>query len=105
MHRLIETLPRLRRAHPWLTDVLLVTLVAVPPVIRPQPGWRPVWVQAVVYAALVLPLLWRRRRPVLVAALVAAAFWAQYLGQGDQRRRGRLPAAGGVRAAGGRRTG
>ena len=77
----METLPRLRRVHPWLTDVLLVVLVAVPPVIRPQPGWRPVWVQAVVYAALVLPLLWRRRRPVLVAALVAAAFWAQYLGQ------------------------
>ncbi|MEV7867807.1 histidine kinase [Streptomyces sp. NPDC088124] len=81
MHRLIETLPRLRRGHPWLTDVLLVVLVAVPPVIRPQPGWQPVWVQAVVYAALVLPLLWRRRRPVLVAALVTAAFWAQYLGQ------------------------
>ncbi|MEU5633187.1 sensor histidine kinase [Streptomyces rishiriensis] len=80
MHRLMETLPRLRRGHPWLTDVLLVVLVAVPPVIRPQPGWRPVWVQTVVYTALVLPLLWRRRRPVLVAALVTAAFWAQYLG-------------------------
>ncbi|MFE9449530.1 sensor histidine kinase [Streptomyces sp. NPDC006739] len=81
MQRLIETLPRLRREHPWLTDVLLLVLVAVPPAIRPQPGWRPVWVQAGVYAALVLPLLWRRRRPVLVAALVTAAFWAQYLGQ------------------------
>ncbi|MGC0335184.1 sensor histidine kinase [Streptomyces sp. SLBN-8D4] len=81
MQRLIETLPRLRRAHPWLTDLLLIVLVAVPPVIRPQPGWRPVWVQTVVYAALVLPLLWRRRRPVLVAALVTAGFWAQYLGQ------------------------
>jgi signal transduction histidine kinase len=57
----METLPRLRRG-------------------RPQPGWRPVWVQAVVYAALVLPLPWRRRRPVLVAALVTAGFWAQYLG-------------------------
>ncbi|MFF2517626.1 sensor histidine kinase [Streptomyces sp. NPDC058086] len=81
MHRLIETLARRRRGHPWLTDVLLVVLVAVPPVIRPEPGWRPVWVQAGVYVALVLPLLWRRRRPVLVAALVTAAFWAQYLGQ------------------------
>ncbi|MCX4428105.1 sensor histidine kinase [Streptomyces mirabilis] len=80
MHRLIETLSRRRRGHPWLTDVLLVVLVAVPPVIRPEPGWRPVWVQAGVYVALVLPLLWRRRRPVLVAALVTAAFWAQYLG-------------------------
>ncbi|MER5791871.1 histidine kinase [Streptomyces sp. NPDC001980] len=81
MHRLIETLPRLRRGHPWLTDLLLVVLVAVPPVIRPEPGWRPVWVQTVVYAALVLPLLWRRRRPALVAAVVTAGFWAQYLGQ------------------------
>ncbi|MGW1500133.1 sensor histidine kinase [Streptomyces mirabilis] len=80
MHRLIETLLRRRRGHPWLTDVLLVVVVAVPPVIRPEPGWRPVWVQAGVYVALVLPLLWRRRRPVLVAALVTAAFWAQYLG-------------------------
>ncbi|MFF3577283.1 sensor histidine kinase [Streptomyces mirabilis] len=80
MQRLIETLLRRRRGHPWLTDVLLVVLVAVPPVIRPEPGWRPVWVQAGVYVALVLPLLWRRRRPVLVAALVTAAFWAQYLG-------------------------
>ncbi|MEU4871568.1 histidine kinase [Streptomyces sp. NPDC021608] len=80
MQRLIETLPRLRRGHPWLADLLLIVLVAVPPVIRPQPGWRPVWVQAALYAALVLPLLWRRRRPVLVAALVAAGFWAQYLG-------------------------
>ncbi|WP_063794004.1 sensor histidine kinase [Streptomyces graminilatus] len=80
MQRLIETLPRLRRGHPWLTDLLLVVLVAVPPVIRAEPGWRPVRVQVVVYAALVLPLLWRRRRPVLVAALVTAAFWAQYLG-------------------------
>ncbi|MFG2114208.1 sensor histidine kinase [Streptomyces sp. NPDC048718] len=81
MRRLMETLPRLRRDHPWLTDVLLVALVAVPPVIRPEPGWRPVWAQTCVYAALVLPLLWRRRRPVLVAAVVTAAFWAQYLGQ------------------------
>ncbi|WP_262057103.1 sensor histidine kinase [Streptomyces sp. STR69] len=81
MYRLIETLSRLRRSHPWLTDALLVVLVAVPPVIRPEPGWRPVWVQVVVYVALVLPLLWRRRRPVLVAALVTAVFWAQYLGQ------------------------
>ncbi|MFI1510863.1 sensor histidine kinase [Streptomyces sp. NPDC020597] len=81
MQRLIETLPRLRRGHPWLTDLLLIVLVAVPPVIRPQPGWRPVWVQTGVYAALVLPLLWRRRRPVLVAALVTAGFWVQFLGQ------------------------
>ncbi|MCT9113093.1 histidine kinase [Streptomyces mirabilis] len=80
MQRLIETLLGRRRGHPWLTDVLLVVLVAVPPVIRPEPGWRPVWVQVGVYVALVLPLLWRRRRPVLVAALVTAAFWAQYLG-------------------------
>ncbi|MER6788449.1 histidine kinase [Streptomyces sp. NPDC000658] len=89
MHRLIETLPRLRRRHPWLTDLLLIVLVAVPPVIRPQPGWRPVWVQTGVYAALVLPLMWRRRRPVLVAALVTAAFWAQEFGQVWGREPGR----------------
>jgi signal transduction histidine kinase len=81
VQQLIETLSRLRRGYPWLSDLLLVVLVAVPPVIHPQPGWRPVWVQAGVYVALVLPLLWRRRRPVLVAALVTAAFWAQFLGQ------------------------
>ncbi|WP_131815919.1 sensor histidine kinase [Streptomyces sp. 3213.3] len=81
MLRLIETLSRLRRSHPWLADALLVVLVAVPPVIRPEPGWRPVWVQVAVYVALVLPLLWRRRWPVLVAALVTAVFWAQFLGQ------------------------
>ncbi|MFG2376913.1 sensor histidine kinase [Streptomyces sp. NPDC048504] len=81
MLRLIETLSRLRWSYPWLTDALLVVLVAVPPVIRPQPGWRPVWVQAGVYVALVLPLLWRRRRPVLVAILVTAGFWVQFLGQ------------------------
>ncbi|WP_405835507.1 sensor histidine kinase [Streptomyces sp. NBC_01518] len=81
MQQLIETLSRLRRGYPWLSDLLLIVLVAVPPVIRPEPGWRPVWVQAGVYLALVLPLLWRRRRPVLVAALVTAAFWAQFLGQ------------------------
>ncbi|MET7683317.1 histidine kinase [Streptomyces sp. NPDC005423] len=80
MHHLMETFPRLRRGHPRLTDLLLVVLVAVPPGIRSEPGWRPVWVQAGVYVAMVLPLLWRRRRPVLVAAVVTAAFWAQYLG-------------------------
>ncbi|QIQ06065.1 sensor histidine kinase [Streptomyces liangshanensis] len=81
MQRLIETLLRLRRGHPWLTDLLLVVLVAVPPVIHEQPGWRPVWVQTSVYVALVLPLLWRRRRPVLVAALVTVAFWVQHVGE------------------------
>ncbi|MBM9503498.1 sensor histidine kinase [Actinacidiphila acididurans] len=95
MHRLIETLPRLRRGHPWLTDLLLVVLVAMPPVIRPEPDWRPVRVQAGMYVALVLPLVWRRRRPVLVAALVLAAFWAQYLGQvwGEELGRGAVALA------------
>ncbi|MFI2205514.1 sensor histidine kinase [Streptomyces sp. NPDC020192] len=79
MLRLIQTLPRWRLRHPWLTDAVLVAFVAVPPVIGERPGWRPVWVQVVVYAAFVLPLLVRRRRPVLAAAVVTAAFWAQYL--------------------------
>ncbi|MDX3074199.1 sensor histidine kinase [Streptomyces sp. MI02-7b] len=95
MHWLIETLPRLRRGHPWLADLLLVVLVAMPPVIHPQPGWRPVWVQTGVYMALVLPLLARRRRPVLVAALVTSAFWAQNLGQvwGQESGRGAVALA------------
>ncbi|MEU6347549.1 histidine kinase [Streptomyces sp. NPDC046977] len=95
MHWLIETLPRLRRRHPWLADLLLVVVVAMPPVIHPQPGWRPVWVQTGVYMALVLPLLARRRRPVLVAALVTAGFWAQNLGQvwGQESGRGAVALA------------
>ncbi|MFJ8790776.1 sensor histidine kinase [Streptomyces sp. NPDC102462] len=70
-------------------DVVLVVLVAAPPVIRDQPGWRPVWVQIAVQAALTLPLLWRRRHPVAVAACVTAAFWAQYLGEVWGREPGR----------------
>ncbi|MFJ4849617.1 MULTISPECIES: sensor histidine kinase [unclassified Streptomyces] len=95
MHWLIETLPRLRRGHPWLADLLLVVVVAMPPVIHAQPGWRPVWVQTGVYMALVLPLLARRRRPVLVAALVTAGFWAQNLGQvwGQESGRGAVALA------------
>lgn len=81
MLRLLENLPGWRRRHAWLTDVVLVALVCVPPVIREQPGWRPVGVQIAVYAALVLPLLWRRRHPVGVAAVVTAAFWVQCVGQ------------------------
>ncbi|MFB7596382.1 sensor histidine kinase [Streptomyces sp. NPDC056160] len=79
MLRLIESLSRRRLRHPWLTDAVLVVLVAVPPVIGERPGWRPVWVQAVVYAAFVAPLLVRRSRPVAAATVVTAAFWAQYL--------------------------
>ncbi|WP_225100038.1 histidine kinase [Streptomyces sp. CoH27] len=79
MLRLIQTLPRWRLRHPWLSDAVLVALVAVPPVIGERPGWRPVWVQVVVYAAFVLPLFVRRTRPVAAAVVVTAAFWAQYL--------------------------
>ncbi|MGW4736378.1 sensor histidine kinase [Streptomyces shenzhenensis] len=89
MFRLMESLASWRGRHPRLMDVLLVVLVAAPPVIRDQPGWRPVWVQITVHAALVLPLLWRRRHPVPVAALVTAAFWAQYLGDVWGREPGR----------------
>ncbi|MFF0226761.1 sensor histidine kinase [Streptomyces sp. NPDC004629] len=89
MLRLMESLARWRGRHPRLMDVLLVVLVAAPPVIRDQPGWRPVWVQTAVYAALVLPLLWRRRHPVAVAACVTAAFWAQHLGEVWGREPGR----------------
>ncbi|MDX3798700.1 sensor histidine kinase [Streptomyces sp. AK04-3B] len=76
----MESLPRWLRHRPWLRDVLLAALVALPPAIHDRDGWRPVWIQVTVYCGLVLPLLWRRSRPVLVAAAVTAAFWAQYLG-------------------------
>lgn len=85
----MESLARWRGRHPRLMDVLLVVFVAAPPVIRDQPGWRPVWVQIAVQAALTLPLLWRRRHPVGVAACVTAAFWAQYLGEVWGREPGR----------------
>ncbi|MGW4049045.1 sensor histidine kinase [Streptomyces sp. NPDC004721] len=95
MLRLMESLSHWRRRHPWLPDAVLVVLVGVPPVIREQAGWRPVWVQAVVHAALVLPLLWRRRYPHAVAVVVTAAFWAQYLGHvwGQEVGRGALAMA------------
>ncbi|MEV7388812.1 histidine kinase [Streptomyces sp. NPDC091215] len=89
MLRLIENLPGWRLRHPWLTDALLIALVVGPPVIRAQPGWRPVWVQLVVYAGFVVPLFWRRTRPVLAASVVTAAFWAQYLGDVWGREPGR----------------
>ncbi|MFB7499051.1 sensor histidine kinase [Streptomyces sp. NPDC056161] len=89
MLRLMESLAGWRRRHPRQMDVLLVVFVAVPPVIREQPGWRPVWAQLTVYTALVLPLLFRRRYPVVAAALVTAAFWAQYLGEVWGREPGR----------------
>ncbi|MFF2846443.1 sensor histidine kinase [Streptomyces sp. NPDC058001] len=95
MHRLTESLSRRRLRHPRLTDVLLVLFVAFPPAMAERPEWRPLWVQAVVYAALALPLLWRRRYPVAVAVIVTAAFWAQCLGQvwGPEPGRGALALA------------
>ncbi|MEU3339384.1 histidine kinase [Streptomyces sp. NPDC006668] len=79
MFRLIDGLSRRLRRHPRLADVLVMALVGLPPLIREQDGWRPVWVQIVVSAALVVPLWWRRRAPVAVAVAVTAAFWTQYL--------------------------
>ncbi|MDI2125479.1 histidine kinase [Yinghuangia seranimata] len=78
-----------------MSDVLLATAVAVPPRVGAHPEWRPVPVQIVVMAFLVLPLLARRRHPRLVAVVVAAAGLVQFAGQvwGDEIQRGNVALA------------
>jgi signal transduction histidine kinase len=65
------------RRHPWLGDLALVAVFLVEPQIERSPRYGPVWLQAAVFAGLVAPLLWRRRFPGAVAALVVAAFVGQ----------------------------
>jgi signal transduction histidine kinase len=69
------------RAHPWVTDVVLIALLVASPPMWTRTGVWPMWVQVITCTALVLPLLWRRRYPNVVAAIVLIAAWAQYLGQ------------------------
>jgi signal transduction histidine kinase len=68
------------RGHPWAVDVVLIAAVTLPPATWLLPVGRPGWVQAIVYAATVLPILARRRYPIGAAAAVLAACWVQYFG-------------------------
>ncbi|TDC65979.1 sensor histidine kinase [Micromonospora sp. KC207] len=53
-------------------------VLSVPSLYQTGDGWRAPWIQAVVHAGLVLPLLWRRRCPVAAAATMLAAAWVSY---------------------------
>ena len=64
-----------------VSDLALVVLLLAPPWAWEAPDGRAGWIQAIVYAALVLPVLWRRRYPAAAAAVVVAAGWITYLGQ------------------------
>ncbi|WP_433065217.1 sensor histidine kinase [Dactylosporangium sp. CS-033363] len=59
-------------------DAVLAVLLALPALLNPPAG-RALWVQAVILAGLVLPLLWRRRRPGAMTAVVLVAAWAGLL--------------------------
>ncbi|MFI6979201.1 sensor histidine kinase [Embleya sp. NPDC050154] len=74
LHRLIPWL----RHHRWPVDAVLIVVLASPNDRLHGPGWRPVWVQVTFTAALLLPLLVRRRFPRAFAAWVVAVAWLQY---------------------------
>ncbi|MFB8393312.1 sensor histidine kinase [Streptomyces yangpuensis] len=66
---------RLRGARPWVVDLGLTVLVqlavTMPFVLPREPGLPPVtWASYAVTTLGVLPLVWRRRRPVLVLAAI-----------------------------------
>jgi hypothetical protein len=61
---------RLSERGRWWFDVALATLLAVPVVAFPVSGVP--WAWTVLGAGHVLPLFWRRRHPVAVAAVVCA---------------------------------
>lgn len=79
------------RRHPWMLDTALVVVVALmfclPDLVDDDDGRRrgfdnsfihlPWPATVALQAGLVLPLLWRRRRPTLAFALIAAVFFVQ----------------------------
>ncbi|MGC0416472.1 sensor histidine kinase [Embleya sp. AB8] len=87
-----RTLNRWWHAHPRVSDWVLVAIVVCPPRAYEHPGWRPLPVQIAVWAALALPLLWRRSHPRLAAPVVAAAALVQLLGHvwGNEFQRGAI---------------
>lgn len=74
MHRLYQGL----RDHPWLADLPLYGYLLFWAVMQDLPDGRPVWAKALMLAVLVLPLLWRRRHPELVALVVLAVVTVQF---------------------------
>ncbi|MEV8541840.1 sensor histidine kinase [Streptomyces sp. NPDC051572] len=79
------------RRHPWVLDTALIVVVALifclPDLVDDDDGRRrgfdnsfihlPWPATVALQAGLVLPLLWRRRRPTLAFALIAAVFFVQ----------------------------
>lgn len=70
--------------HPWASDValtLFVMVLGLPSVVGPHPAQvgAPQWQLALTQVALTAPLLWRRRRPLLVLCVIAAVAFAQWL--------------------------
>ncbi|MFD8676641.1 sensor histidine kinase [Streptomyces seoulensis] len=92
--RLGERLRRADRAHPWVLNAAVVALVVsvfcVPDLLhgiddgdeagrfRLTPARLPVIEILALQAGLVLPLLWRRRRPALAFGVIAAVFFLQW---------------------------
>ncbi|MFF0384148.1 sensor histidine kinase [Streptomyces sp. NPDC004286] len=92
--RLGQRLRRADRAHPWVLNAAVVALVVsvfcVPDLLhgiddgdkagrfRLTPARLPVIEILALQAGLVLPLLWRRRRPALAFGVIAAAFFLQW---------------------------
>jgi len=60
--------------HRRVADPVLAASLAAPVIVAPQAG-RPFWAQAVLVAALVLPLIGRHRHPEAMTAVVLAAAW------------------------------
>jgi signal transduction histidine kinase len=75
VHRLYVWL----RDHPWLADLPLYGSALASALLQAQPGWVPLWTQALMFALTVLPLLWRRRHPELAAVVVLAAVAVQQM--------------------------
>jgi len=79
------------RKHPWVLDTALIVLVAVmfcvPDLVDDDDGRRRGFDNSFIHlpwpatialqAGLILPLLWRRRRPTLAFAVIAAVFFVQ----------------------------
>ncbi|GAB3891918.1 sensor histidine kinase [Kibdelosporangium lantanae] len=74
MHRLYVWL----REHPWFADLPLYGFALSSTLMQTRPEWEPLWAQALLFGATVLPLLWRRRHPELAATVVLAAVAVQH---------------------------